>query len=60
MVKGNNTIKAIANMVDNLKLSKPKIHVVAEKESSYFVPTTIALALLILITWVLIGLIMRH
>ena len=56
----NNTISAIANMVDEAKLSKPKIQNVADKVASYFVPTAITLALLVFIIWILIGLEVRH
>lgn len=56
---GNNTISAIANMVDEAKLSKPKIQDVADKVASYFVPTAIALALLVFIIWIPIGLKVR-
>ncbi|KAI9705318.1 MAG: hypothetical protein M1820_005148 [Bogoriella megaspora] len=57
---GNNTISAIANMVDEAKLSKPKIQGVADKVASYFVPAAIALASLTFIIWVAIGLRVRH
>ena len=57
---GDNTISAIANMVDEAKLSKPKIQDVADKVASYFVPTAIALALLVFIIWIPIGLKVRQ
>jgi len=57
---GSNTISAIANMVDEAKLSKPKIQDVADKVASYFVPVAIALALLVFIVWIPIGLKVRQ
>lgn len=57
---GNNTITAIANMVDEAKLSKPKVQGVADKVASYFVLTAIALAVLTFIIWIPIGLKVRH
>jgi len=57
---GNNTINAIANMVDEAKLSKPKIQNMADKVASYFVPTAIALATLTFIIWIPVELTVRH
>ncbi|OCK74253.1 copper-translocating P-t [Lepidopterella palustris CBS 459.81] len=57
---GNNSISAIASMIDEAKLSKPKIQDVADKVASYFVPTAIALSVLTFIIWIPIGLKVRH
>lgn len=53
---GNNTISAIVNMVDEVKLSKLKIQNVVDKVASLFVLTAIALALLVFIIWISVGL----
>ena len=57
---GANTISTIATMVDEAKLSKPKIQDVADKVASYFVPIAITLALLVFIIWIPIGLKVRQ
>jgi heavy metal translocating P-type ATPase len=57
---GNNTISIIANMVDEAKLSKPKVQYIADKIASYFVPLAIVLAILTFVIWILIGLKVRH
>jgi Cd2+-exporting ATPase len=57
---GSNTVSVIADMVDEAKLSKPKIQDVADKVAGYFIPTAIALALLVFIIWVPIGLKIRQ
>jgi Cd2+-exporting ATPase len=57
---GSNSITTIANMVDEAKLSKPKIQDVADTVASYFVPIVIALGVVTFISWVSIGLKVRH
>ncbi|KAI0593533.1 copper-translocating P-type ATPase [Biscogniauxia sp. FL1348] len=50
-----NTISTIAGMVDDAKLSKPKIQNVADRVASYFVPVVVSLTILTLVTWVGVG-----
>ncbi|CAI4281412.1 BGP_1a_G0004680.mRNA.1.CDS.1 [Saccharomyces cerevisiae] len=45
---GNNTISTIATMVDEAKLTKPKIQNIADKIASYFVPTIIGITVAII------------
>ncbi|KAI2781843.1 heavy metal translocatin [Daldinia loculata] len=52
---GQNTISTIAAMVDDAKLSKPKIQDLADRIASYFVPAVISLTLITFIAWVGVG-----
>ncbi|KAK5715775.1 hypothetical protein LTS12_027790 [Elasticomyces elasticus] len=52
---GNNTITAIAAMVDEAKLSKPKMQELADKVASYFVPVIVALAIATFVIWIAVG-----
>jgi Cu2+-exporting ATPase len=54
-----NTISAIARLVDDAKLSKPKIHDIADRVSSYFVPVVICLTILTFCIWISIGMKVR-
>lgn len=42
----DNTINAIAAMVDEAKLSKPKLQDLADRVASYFVPVVLALTII--------------
>lgn len=52
---GGNTISTIAGMVDEAKLSKPKVQQVADRVASYFVPVVVLLAIVTFAAWVAIG-----
>lgn len=52
---GENTISTIAGMVDDAKLSKPKIQDLADRVASYFVPVVISLTAAVFIIWVAVG-----
>ncbi|KAI8963339.1 heavy metal translocatin [Daldinia sp. FL1419] len=52
---GQNTISTIAAMVDDAKLSKPKVQDLADRIASYFVPVVISLTLITFISWVGVG-----
>ena len=52
---GDNTITAIAAMVDEAKLSKPKMQELADKVASYFVPVIVALAIATFVVWITVG-----
>lgn len=57
---GNNTISMIAGMVDEAKLSKPKIQEIADRVATYFVPTVIALTIITFIVWIAVGIAVRN
>ncbi|EWZ41637.1 Cu2+-exporting ATPase [Fusarium oxysporum f. sp. radicis-lycopersici 26381] len=55
----DNTINAIAAMVDEAKLSKPKLQDLADRVASYFVPVVVALTIITFVIWVAIGITVR-
>ncbi|KAF5647271.1 Cu2+-exporting ATPase [Fusarium sp. NRRL 52700] len=55
----DNTINAIAAMVDEAKLSKPKLQDLADRVASYFVPVVVALTIITFVIWVAIGVTIR-
>lgn len=56
---GDNTISTIASMVDEAKLSKPKIQAVADRVASYFVPVVVTLTMITFCIWVAVGIEVR-
>ncbi|CAG8902940.1 unnamed protein product [Penicillium egyptiacum] len=56
---GDNAINTIAAMVDEAKLSKPKIQELADKVASYFVPVIVALTIITFVIWVAVGIAMQ-
>ncbi|KAM0484014.1 hypothetical protein ACHAP7_003516 [Fusarium lateritium] len=56
---GDNTIHAIAAMVDEAKLSKPKLQDLADRVASYFVPVVVALTIITFVIWVAVGMAVR-
>ncbi|KAI0021209.1 heavy metal translocatin [Xylariomycetidae sp. FL0641] len=50
-----NTINTIATMVDEAKLSKPKVQQLADNVASYFVPVIVALAIIVFVVWIAVG-----
>jgi heavy metal translocating P-type ATPase len=56
---GDNTINTIAGMVDEAKLSKPKLQGIADRVASYFVPVVVFLAVITLVIWIVIGVAIR-
>ncbi|KIL93765.1 cu2+-exporting atpase [Fusarium avenaceum] len=56
---GDNTIHAIAAMVDEAKLSKPKLQDLADRVASYFVPVVVALTIVTFVIWVAVGMTVR-
>jgi heavy metal translocating P-type ATPase len=56
----DNTITTIASMVDEAKLSKPKIQRIADTVASYFVPVVVILAIITFVIWIAIGVAIRH
>lgn len=55
----DSTISVIAGMVDQAKLSKPKIQDMADRVASYFVPVVIAVSVITFCAWIGIGLSIR-
>jgi Cu2+-exporting ATPase len=58
-LSGDNTIHAIAAMVDEAKLSKPKLQNLADRVASYFVPVVVALTIITFVIWVAVGMTVR-
>ncbi|KAK1725214.1 copper-translocating P-type ATPase [Colletotrichum acutatum] len=56
---GNNTISNIAGMVDEAKLSKPKIQDIADRVASYFVPVVAAITIITFSIWIAVGIAVR-
>ncbi|KAL4863241.1 E1-E2 ATPase-domain-containing protein [Aspergillus spectabilis] len=56
----DNTISVIAGMVDQAKLSKPKIQAIADRIASYFVPVVVALTIITFATWITVGITVRN
>ncbi|EKV11060.1 Copper-transporting ATPase, putative [Penicillium digitatum] len=52
---GDNAINTVAAMVDEAKLSKPKIQELADKVASYFVPVIVGLTVITFAIWVAVG-----
>lgn len=52
---GDNTISTIANMVDEAKLSKPKMQEIADRVASYFVPVIVTLTIIVFCVWIAVG-----
>lgn len=55
----DNTIRAISAMVDEAKLSKPKLQDLADRVASYFVPVIVALTVITFVIWVAVGMTVR-
>lgn len=55
----DNTISRIASMVDEAKLSKPRIQDTADRVASYFVPCILVITVVIFLIWIAVGLIVR-
>ncbi|KAK2043848.1 copper-translocating P-type ATPase [Colletotrichum somersetense] len=56
---GDNTISNIACMVDEAKLSKPKIQDIADRVASYFVPMVVAITVTTFSIWIAVGIAVR-
>ncbi|ETR99098.1 heavy metal translocatin [Trichoderma reesei RUT C-30] len=57
---GDNTISTVAGMVDEAKLSKPKIQAVADRVASYFVPVVVAITIAVFCIWIAVGIMVRE
>jgi len=54
-----NTIKSIGSMVEEAKLSKPKVQDMADRVAGYFTPIILALTVLVFIIWLAVGISVR-
>ena len=54
-IPGDNTISTIANMVDEAKLSKPKIQEIADQVATYFVPVVLSITIVVFCVWMAVG-----
>ncbi|KAJ6027987.1 hypothetical protein N7540_003563 [Penicillium herquei] len=54
-----NTINTIAVMVDEAKLSKPKLQDLADRVAAYFVPIIVALTIITFTIWAAVGMLIR-
>jgi Cu2+-exporting ATPase len=59
-IPGDNTISTIAGLVDEAKLSKPKIQEIADRVASYFVPVVISTTIVVFCIWVAIGIAVQN
>jgi heavy metal translocating P-type ATPase len=59
-IPGDNTISTIAGMVDEAKLSKPKVQEMADWVASYFVPVIISLTIIVFCIWIAIGIAVQN
>ncbi|KAK3897723.1 E1-E2 ATPase-domain-containing protein [Staphylotrichum tortipilum] len=57
---GANTIDMIAGMVDEAKLSKPRLQHLSDLVASYFVPAVVLLAIITFVIWIAVGVAVRH
>lgn len=57
---GDNTISTIGNMVNQAKLSKPKIQDIADRVASYFVPVVVILTIITFVIWIAVGIAVRN
>ena len=55
----DNTLGRIASMVDEAKLSKPKVQDTADRVASYFVPFILALTVVVFSIWIAVGIAVR-
>ncbi|KAL7930089.1 E1-E2 ATPase domain-containing protein [Trichoderma chlorosporum] len=56
---GDNTISTIASMVDEAKLSKPRVQAIADRVASFFVPVIVAITIVVFCIWIAIGIKVR-
>ena len=57
---GKNTVTDIASLVEEASRCKPRIQDLADRVASYFVPIVSAVAVIVLVTWTLVSLLVRH
>ena len=55
-----NTIKTISTMVDEAKSCKPKVQEIADRVAGYFIPSILAITIIVFAIWVAVGKVVRH
>jgi heavy metal translocating P-type ATPase len=55
-----NTIKMIGTMVDEAKVSTPKVQELADQVASYFIPVILGVTVLVFLVWIVVGIKVRH
>lgn len=56
----DNTVSKIVSMVDEAKLSKPRVQETADRVASYFVPCILAITIAIFSIWIAVGISVRN
>ncbi|EUC37825.1 hypothetical protein COCCADRAFT_32932 [Bipolaris zeicola 26-R-13] len=59
-IPDDNTISTIAGMVDEAKLSKPKVQEIADKVAACFVPVVVSITIVVFCIWIAIGIIVQN
>ncbi|KAH8695826.1 E1-E2 ATPase-domain-containing protein [Phaeosphaeriaceae sp. PMI808] len=59
-IPGDNTISTIAGLVDEAKLSKPKIQEIADQVATYFVPVVVSITIVVFCIWIAIGIAVQN
>lgn len=59
-IPGDNTISTIAGMVDDAKLSKPKIQSIADRIATIFVPVVVSLTVIVFCIWLAVGIAIQN
>lgn len=55
LLPAENTVSVIAGMVDNAKLTKPKVQAIADRVASYFVPLIFLFTVTTFVAWMVVG-----
>lgn len=57
---GRNTITDIAKLVEDASSSRPRVQEIADRVASWFLPTVLTIALVVFITWTIVGITVRN
>ncbi|KAI0444723.1 E1-E2 ATPase-domain-containing protein [Xylaria telfairii] len=57
---GRNTITDIAKLVEDASSSRPRVQEIADRVASWFLPTVLTIALVVFITWTIVGIRVRN
>ncbi|KAI0460539.1 E1-E2 ATPase-domain-containing protein [Xylaria acuta] len=57
---GKNTITDIAKLVEDASSSRPRVQEIADRVASWFLPTVLTIALVVFITWTIVGIKVRN
>ncbi|KAI8952402.1 E1-E2 ATPase-domain-containing protein [Xylaria longipes] len=56
---GKNTITDIAKLVEDASSSRPRVQEIADRVASWFLPTVLTIALVVFVTWTIVGIKVR-